>query len=232
MSSKGRGEDLGGDKSDYPTPAWCVHRLLEAWQPYPGVLVEPCAGAGNIVQTINDWFEPGMFRWMVAELCEDRFAELQTKLTDRDESYCGDFLSKEANVIPHDFDVRRRPPDLHRRIPVSAVVTNPPYPPAARFVETCRVLYPEAEIVMLLRMGFLESEERVDWFLRNGVPDAYVLPNRPQFRRAQGKKGSDSATYAWFLWPPGPPRAEGKVTLLNPTPLDVRRKYEDEETPQ
>jgi hypothetical protein len=38
----------------YPTPGWCVHRLLEAVHLPRGVWLEPCVGAGAIVQAVSE----------------------------------------------------------------------------------------------------------------------------------------------------------------------------------
>lgn len=38
----------------YPTPGWCVHRLLEAVYLPPGTWLEPCVGAGAIVTAIGE----------------------------------------------------------------------------------------------------------------------------------------------------------------------------------
>jgi len=45
----------------YPTPAWCVHRLLEAVPLPAGRWLEPCVGDGAIVRAVNacrgvEWF--------------------------------------------------------------------------------------------------------------------------------------------------------------------------------
>ena len=209
MSSKGRGEKLDpSGLDDYPTPAWCVHRLLEAWSPKLGSWVEPCAGSGNLVRAVDMCVE-GETRWTAYEINPHRHAEL---VCDVRRAVLGDFLR--VGLV-----------DLG----VTAVITNPPYTQAQLFVEQCRSLYPEAEVVMLLRAGFLESDARKKFWEEVGVPDLYVLPNRPSFR-AEGDNGSlrtDSSLYAWFVWPPAfdPARRSGRVELLGYTSLEDRKTW-------
>ncbi|MFA6168180.1 MAG: hypothetical protein WC700_16280 [Gemmatimonadaceae bacterium] len=49
MSARGRGAVIRPSEN-YPTPAWCVHRLLEALPLPCGAWLEPCAGEGAIVK--------------------------------------------------------------------------------------------------------------------------------------------------------------------------------------
>jgi hypothetical protein len=110
---------------------------------------------------------------------------------------------------------------MHLADCIDAVITNPPYTLAAEFILRCRRLAPQAEIAMLLRLGFLESKSREAFWDFMGAADLYVLPDRPSFRGG----GSDSATYAWFVWRPVWPtgaRDEGKVIRLNYTPKAER----------
>jgi len=196
MSSTGRGERLGGANDFYPTPAWCVQRLLEKWQPRPGTLVEPCVGDGAIVEAVNlhdlaqGWFTWG---WFTCDI--KSYPGFEPALL-------GDFLSIDRDA----FGGRD----------VSVVITNPPYILAEEFLRKSRTLYPKADLVFLLRIGFLCSEERLGFFADFGVPDLYFLPNRPSFGH-----GSDSSEYAWFIFPPIPQKT-GEVIVLDSTPRDVR----------
>jgi len=189
---------LGGALEDFPTPSWCVRRLLEAWCPYPGLLVEPCAGSGGIIKAVSEELDEGQCSWLATEVNPDRYEEL-TKQDQLHACVLGDFLELTQGQEPNPR--------------VNAVITNPPFTLAQRFVERCRVLYPNAEVVMLLRLGFLESDARVSFYNTHGVPDIYVLPNRPSF---VGKGKTDSTAYGWFVWPPSK-RSEGTVQILRPT---------------
>ena len=79
---------------------------------------------------------------------------------------------------------------------LTAVVTNPPYSLAEKFIRHARKLCPHADLVFLLRLAFLASAKRLPLWQDVGIPDVYVLPNRPSFTGG----GTDSADYAWFVW--------------------------------
>lgn len=53
MSSTKRGTKRV-ELDQYPTPKWCVHRLLEAVDLPAGRWLEPCAGAGNIINAVSE----------------------------------------------------------------------------------------------------------------------------------------------------------------------------------
>jgi hypothetical protein len=73
-------------------------------------------------------------------------------------------------------------------------------------------------VVFLLRVGFLESNRR-HAFLKNHVPNVYILPNRPSFVG----KSTDATTYAWMVFYPAL-RTAGRIELLDLTPDTVRRR--------
>ena len=188
MSSTNRGSERRVD-DEYYTPAWCVHRLKEAWQPDPfGSLVEPAVGGGAIVDALapeRNWFG---------------FDVREVSPIVRQFKCCNFLKMKLAN------------PDA------VAVVTNPPYCLAEEFVRHSRSLYPRADLVFLLRLGFLASEGRLLLWKDLGTPNIYVLPNRPSFTG----RGTDSADYAWYVWPGGVKRKEGDLRVLASTPKSVR----------
>lgn len=187
MSAAGRNPRLGGEHDFYPTPTWCVERLLEAWQPGGGVLVEPCVGNGAIVRCLPDW------QWLTCDIKQH-----------------GEFL---PDYICDFLRVLKVKNDLG----VSDVITNPPYAIAEAIIRHSRLLYPQANIVMLLRIGFLCSQERRPFYAEMGQPDLYFLPDRPSFLG----HGSDSSEYAWFVWTPEV-RTAGKTMTLASTPRAVR----------
>jgi hypothetical protein len=218
MSSRGRGEDQGGEHEIYPTPAWCVRRLLEHLGPQvlqPGLWLEPCAGYGAIIRAVNS--QPGddwkRIIWSACEIRPEPESLLTSALevTGSPPPLIGDFLS----------DPRI---DLLRECRV--VLANVPFSLAEQFLLKCMALAPLATVVFLLRSNFIGGEERCQW-LRDHVPDTYALPNRPQFRG----EGSDSTEYSWMVWEPGAiskVRRRGYHEILEETPLAVRRRDKEE----
>lgn len=205
LSAKGRGTKSGGPDDVYPTPAWCVQRLLEVWHPRPGAILEPAAGDGAIIRAAKAVLAAD-HNWYTVECratCEQVLIATGARGVD-----IADFRSW-----------RPRNADVARQI-IQTVLTNPPYTMAEEMVRHAREIAPDADIVMLLRLGFLSSAERVEFYKVIGTPDLYVLPNRPGFT-FNGK--TDQTDYAWFIWPAGPPREAGMVRHLAETPRAIRR---------
>ena len=84
-------------------------------------------------------------------------------------------------------------------------ITNPPFSLAEEFVRKARTHC--REVIMLLRLGFLESNKRAE-FWRDNPADVYVLSRRPSFTGGP----TDSCPYAWFAWGPG---RTGQVKVLD-----------------
>jgi hypothetical protein len=193
MSSTNR----GGQRNPadyYPTPAWCVDRLLDAVALPGGRWVEPAAGDGAIIRAVNARV-PG-----VAWTCHELRAECEPAL-----------LALPGVEAVHVGSY------LHTAAPLAdVIITNPPFSLARDFVAAS---LPRARYVaMLLRLNFLSSGERAN-LMRSNAPDVYVLPNRPSF---SGGGRTDSVEYAWFVWPEERGRSAGKVQVLAETPAAVR----------
>jgi len=204
-----------------------VERLLEVWQPRTNVsarpltLLEPCAGAGNVIQVVSEVLGavPGVRPvWDAVEINPDYFQTLQSMHEVR-QAGCMDFLEATAHA---EYD---------------AAITNPPYSLAMPFITKCLQVCHEA--AFLLRLGFLASADRNE-FMRDHTPDVYVLPNRPRYdpsiRRKKPSKefpegelyrsSADSADYAWMVFrgevcPRIEPR-HPRMRVLKTTPADVR----------
>ncbi len=159
----------------YPTPVDVVEHFLNNHKLNDGAILEQSAGNGNFIQAIRN---KGYTNVIVAnELREDENANLHK--SGANFVYHTDFLNE---TIPN-HDVR-------------TVITNPPYSLAREFVERSKELYPNAEIIMLLRLAFLESKGRYEFWQRNPVSKLYILSKRPSF--INGK--TDATAYAWFVW--------------------------------
>lgn len=77
------------------------------------------------------------------------------------------------------------------------VITNPPFSLAFEFCKhATNISGDEDEAWMLLRLNFLGSAKRAEWW-RDHEPSAlFVLSPRPSFTEG----GTDSCEYAWFYW--------------------------------
>jgi hypothetical protein len=74
------------------------------------------------------------------------------------------------------------------------IFTNPPFSIAKEFVD--HSVSRSETVVMLLRLNFLGSKTRHDWWNINKPTSLYILSQRPSFTG----KGTDSTEYAWFVW--------------------------------
>ena len=185
----------------YPTPDWCVNRLLDDLTLPPGKWLEPGAGDGAVIRAVNKSYKRHV-AWTAIEL-QDKFKSDLEALVDPSRVHMGSFFETGLNK---EFDV---------------VITNPPFSKALEFIKKSIELEPEY-VCMLLRLNFMGSGERSD-YLREHTPDIYVLPNRPSFNG----KGTDSIEYAWFVWRAhnlygrtGP----STVKILKDTPKELRKK--------
>lgn len=170
----------------YYTPEWCVDRLLEA-------VTLPCAGR---------WLEPAAGGGAIVRACDRILGPRDWTLIDADPGAAG-------GAIHADFLAWEPPPRARYRV----AITNPPYRHAFAFA---RKMHDLADVsVMLVRLGWLASGERAPW-LRQHVPDVYVLPNRPSFTGG----GTDSSDYAWVVWGRS---LGGHFGVLAETPREERR---------
>jgi hypothetical protein len=188
---------VGGNHEVYETPAWCYDRLVERLPGVPrGSILEPSAGSGNLVRAIKRHAPDA-----AVDACEIRVE-------------CG--LSLEAAgadkvTITNFFDVLPPVGPLY-----NYAIGNPPYSAAREFVGRCQQW--ATTTIMLLRLCFLASSERQGW-LRENMPDVYVLPNRPSFT---GDGRTDGMDYAWMVWRSDNDQSKGIVEVLNSTPAEVR----------
>lgn len=95
-----------------------------------------------------------------------------------------------------DFLMEHKAPDR-----CGAIVTNPPFMLAQKFVEHGLKLCPL--VIMLLRLSFLESERRCDILDNGQLARVHVFRNRlPMMHRKgwAGPKSSNTVAFAWFVW--------------------------------
>lgn len=154
----------------YETPPEATRTLLTI-EKVPHRIWEPACGPGAIVRVLED----------------NGYDVVATDLLDyRDRS---DALQNEARV---DFLMETRYFDR-------AIVTNPPYKLANRFVR--KAIADAPYVAMLLRLAFLESLGRDDILSR--LSRVHVFSRRlPMMHRGgwAGPRCTSSVAYAWFIW--------------------------------
>ena len=75
------------------------------------------------------------------------------------------------------------------------IVGNPPYRHAETHVRWA-LKQAKVGVAFILKLSFLESAERLDFWWESPVNDLYVLAERPSFTG----QGTDSSAYAFFVW--------------------------------
>lgn len=102
---------------------------------------------------------------------------------------------------------------------VDVVFENPPF---SKAVEAIRRLgdidgvRSRADIFMWQRITFID-EARASW-LRDCMPDVYVMPRRVRHGRAQTGityEGTDNCSHAWFHWPAGRTARIGDIVICD-----------------
>jgi len=197
MSSTGR-KPKTTDTGDefYPTPRWTIQALMEspAGRELPGGLwIEPCAGTGRIVDTINGCRKD--VSWLISEL-HDQFDSFLKPLARPGRDFLNPYGDFVHGPWPHGF--------------AEVLIMNPPFSLTMDFV--LEAMKRAMWVVCLQRQGWFGTKGRSPWLI-NHCPDIRQLPERPSFRP---DGSTDSCEYCWFIWPPNSAahRSEGTVSML------------------
>jgi len=185
---------------DYPTPRWCVHRLLEVYELRGGLWLEPCAGAGSILRAVAEVRSDVL--WQANDLNPDHYRTLGRR--DDVRLVMGDD-AREIVVHPE----------------VVVAITNPPFGPSLdilRHLLDAGVRLP----IFLQRLNWAAGPRRE--LFRALKPSSLVLPDRPSFMDLYEvekpdvlKAQTDSIEYAWFVFD-----GRGEFRVLGDTPSEVR----------
>jgi len=157
----------------YETPAVAVEALLRV-ERLPHRIWEPACGRGAIVNVL---------RAHGHEVVASDIADYGLPITPP--GYYG-----------RDFLLETKAPEG-----TEAIVTNPPFMIAEKFVARALDLAPLA--IMLLRLAFLESERRRHILEDRGLARVHVFRKRlPMMHRDgwEGRKASSGMAFAWFVW--------------------------------
>ena len=173
----------------YATNPKAVEMLLEAY-PFKGYsILEPCVGAGHIIQGIKNF------------LCDDEAILDITALDIVDRGY--------PNTIIQDFL------KWNTKQKFDIIITNPPFSLAKEFVEKgLELLDEEGQMAMFLKIQFLEGEKRRELFQKFPPKYIYVFEKRmatwsngQEFsideKTGKKKKWATTMCHAWFIWEKG-----------------------------
>jgi hypothetical protein len=174
MSATNRGT-IRNESDFYITPESIIKVFLNQFKlKYENYILEPCAGNGSISKVINEYYP---------------FSDLhQVEIRPEEINNLKSFGSYSIN----DF---RNMTFLNWKF--STIISNPPYSIAQEIIEHAfTISNKDTEIIMLLRLGFLEAEKRRDFWNKHPLTQLYPLINRPSFTG----RGTDACAYGWFVW--------------------------------
>ena len=167
----------------YETPAWCikpaVHKLLYGFGDCL-LVCDPAAGNGVILDAVDEYSS----EWYGGNLMTAGFEAAADRA-----STCWE----KGHAVSH-TDALRQMATMQRQH-LAACIMNPPYSHAQEFVTAAIGIYPR--VAALLRLGFLASRKRHDWWKRHSPDAIAVLSARPSFT---GDGKVDATDYMWAFW--------------------------------
>jgi len=175
-----KGTSIAGRKrSDgidyYQTPSWAVEKLLEH-ESFEGVILEPCCGAGAITKVLED----------------AGYEVISSDIRTDDDVYGAagqDILKTNLRDVNYKFD---------------NIITNPPYFCAKEVIEKSLELTSK-KVAMILKLTFLESSKRYEFFKNTPLKTVYVFCKRVTMKPEgiEKPRNSGTITYAWYVWEHG-----------------------------
>jgi len=159
MSSTKRGSKPMDDDI-YMTNLETIDTFLDVFPLKNKLILEPCAGSGNIIKAIR---------------CRSTDNHLYAIEKRPEEKDVLQIWADDVEIT----DFR----NYHRVFYHDCIITNPPFSIAQEIIEHCfEITDPQkAEIIMLLRLGFLASSERKSFWYRHPLTQLYILSKRPSF---------------------------------------------------
>lgn len=161
----------------YYTPESVIDNFLSHYKLRQGAILECAAGNGAFIRSIR---KAGYKNKIYANEIRD--------------SEHSKLIHSGADVVSHKDFIND---DINISDNISTIFTNPPYSIAQEFLEKCFNDYPNAEVIMLLRLAFLESVKRQPFWNKYPPNSLYVLSKRPSFT---GNNKTDATAYCWIVW--------------------------------
>ena len=171
------------ENDHYPTPPAAVDELLKELNPAWGYVCDPAAGDGALLDAALAEYTP-----------ERGYLAIEVDRAHKPPHYV---LYADYLTLPPSVD----PPALF--------ICNPPYALAQEFVtKMLAERGPDTIVAALLRLGFLGSRKRHEWWKENHPHAIRILSKRPSFT---GDGKTDNSEYMWAIW-------FGRPSADNPRP--------------
>ena len=178
------------DSDFYATDPKAVHKLLLKYSINGSEILEPCIGNGNIADAIKDFYNNKGLNITGVDIVDRGY----------------------PNTIVHDYLTWKTDKKF------DCIITNPPYSLAKEFVEKSMTLlndgydedgYPNGQLIMFLKIQFLEGAKRKELFEKYPPKYIYVFRNRMATWNngepldPNGKRWATTMCHAWFIWHKG-----------------------------
>ena len=178
------------DSDFYATDPKAVHKLLLKYSINGSEILEPCIGNGNIANAIKDFYNNKGLNITGVDIVDRGY----------------------PNTIVHDYLTWKTDKKF------DCIITNPPYSLAKEFVEKSMTLlndgydedgYPNGQLIMFLKIQFLEGAKRKELFEKYPPKYIYVFRNRMATWNngkpldPNGKRWATTMCHAWFIWHKG-----------------------------
>ena len=178
------------DSDFYATDPKAVHKLLLKYSINGSEILEPCIGNGNIANAIKDFYNNKGLNITGVDIVDRGY----------------------PNTIVHDYLTWKTDKKF------DCIITNPPYSLEKEFVEKSMALlndgydgdgYPNGQLIMFLKIQFLEGAKRKELFEKYPPKYIYVFRNRMATWNnvepldPNGKRWATTMCHAWFIWEKG-----------------------------
>ena len=166
----------------YETPGWATRAILPHLTLLPSAkrIVDAGCGSGAILREVRTWTNKNLVGYKHSAY--PSLVGIEVDPTRAQQARREGFFVQEADFLQTSY-------------PADLIIANPPFSYALEFVS--HALTQAREVCMLLRLSWLASQSRAAWH-RAHPAHVFVLPRRPSFTR---NEKTDSADYAWFMWP-------------------------------
>ena len=162
----------------YATDPMAVQKLLSKYSIKGNEILEPCIGNGNIAKAINKFYD-GKCNITGIDIVDRGYPD----------TIIQDYLSWNTDKK---FD---------------CIITNPPFSLGKEFVEkSMTLLNDDGQLIMFLKIQFLEGEKRTELFEKYPPKYIYVFRNRMATWNngepldPNGKRWATTMCHAWFIW--------------------------------
>lgn len=167
----------------YPTPRDTVEDLLRTGFMMDNCFfLEPCAGRGDIINTVKKWNTKNV-HYTGVEIDKNHIPYLREQAHNTHQC---DFL--------RDFNLPRK---------YDRMIVNPPYSKIHNFIEKCHgLLKPDGKMAFIIPLSSLTGKSRYNLYTSIRPSHIYILSTRPNLCHSEqpNMHQVNISGYAWVVW--------------------------------